>query len=224
MNIKNIFLTTGISIFFGMYSIYNIVHYIQRIEMKHHSQVEQLNKIIDDSYKHYENIKNEYLKMRDEIVYLTNKIKVLENEIKEKENNMVNESEYVSSSDYETNSERIICDTLCAFNPDAPVIPTQESSNSLNTIFSQLSDETIENTINSDSKIDYLFNSAETVNKINKIFNSDDNLEIITPPPSKSSSFCDTESVGTGITRTRSRSISVNEVNWIDITKRFIFG
>lgn len=220
INIKNIFLTTGISIVFGVYSIYNIVNYIHHIEIKHHSQVQQLNQIIDETYKRYENIKNEYLKLKGEVIYLTDKITSLEDEINEKV--IVNKhKDYISSSDCDTN-ENIICDILCKFNPNGPIIPNQESSNSLNTIFSQFSDETIENTINSDSKIDYLFNSSDTINKINEIFSSNDNLEIITPPPSKNSSFCESDSIDTN--KTRNRSVSVSDVNWINITKKFIFG
>jgi hypothetical protein len=80
-----------------------------------------------------------------------------------------------------------------------------------------------------------MYNSTETINKLNEIFdeigikrlslkNPELDSEVNTPPPTKNSSFCGSETSTNTNTNTRKRSISVNDVNWIDITKKFIFG
>ncbi len=234
MNIKNIFVTTSISIFFGVYSLYNIVNYIQKLEIKHNNQVEKLNKIIDETYKKYENIKYEYLKIKDEFVSLNNKIQVLEEQILKKMQPNIN---YISSeSDLSlTDSNGIICDALCELSPDKPLLPTRsESSNSLDSVFDFESNTVVISTdLNSSQGI--MYNSTETINKLNEIFdeigikrlslkNPELDSEVSTPPPTKNSSFCGSETSTNTNTNTRKRSISVNEVNWIDITKKFIFG
>ena len=273
INIKNIFVTTSISIFCGVYSLYNIIYYIQRIEMKHHNQVENLNKMLDDTYKKYENIKYEYLKMKDEIVTLNNKIIVLQDELNNQNNkcrlnpciniNTNTNNDYISSDNDSlkisecTDNNDIICDTLCKFNAISPVMPSKESSNSLDTIFSEqlvdspnfsLQDYSVSLDIESESELiikkeeSYIFNSEESIKRLNEIFNDigithnnnnnnnnnnnildyESELDIVTPPPSKNSSFCSLENGSNQ--RIRKRSISVSEVNWIDITKKFIFG
>jgi len=279
INIKNIFVTTSISIFCGVYSLYNIIYYIQKVEMKHHNHVENLNKIIDDTYQKYENIKHEYLKMKDMIVTLNNKIIVLEDEINRQtiyneQKGFINKyskinCDYISSdteslklSEFtDTDNDNIVCDTLCKLNPDFPSIPNKISSNSLDTTFSDnffnsndIPTKDYDNNLNelnklnelnelnefNDMKLDnsigksYVFNSEESIKKLNEIFNdigitlsnsktnlnieTMSELDIITPPPSKNSSFCSLENYP------RKRSLSVSEVNWMDITKKFIFG
>jgi len=230
MNIKNIFVTTSISIFFGVYSLYNIVNYIQKLEIKHNNQVEKLNKIIDETYKKYENIKYEYLKMKDEFVSLNNKIQVLEEQIVKNIQPNIN---YISSESDLSNS--IICDTLCELSPDKPLLPTRsESSNSLDSVFDFESNTVVISTdLNSSQGI--MYNSTETINKLNEIFdeigikrlslkNPEFDSEVSTPPPTNNSSFCGSETGTNTNTTIRKRSLSVNEVNWMDITKKFIFG
>ena len=269
INIKNIFVTTSISIFCGVYSLYNIIYYIQKVEMKHHNHVENLNKIIDDTYQKYENIKHEYLKMKDMIVSLNNKIIVLEDEINRQtiyneQKGFINkyhkincdsiscDTESLKLSEFteftDTDNDNIVCDTLCKLNPDFPSIPNKISSNSLDTTFSDnffnsndIPTKEYDNNLNEFNDIgkSYVFTSEESIKKLNEIFNdigitlsninSNSNsktnlnietmseLDIITPPPSKNSSFCSLEN------NPRKRSLSVSEVNWVDITKKFIF-
>jgi hypothetical protein len=227
MNIKNIFVTTSISIVFGVYSLYNIVHYIQRLEIKHHNHVDRLNKIIDETYQKYENIKNEYLKMKEEIVSLNNKILTLEAEMKYRmSNDKEFESSYISSNTESlrlsdiTDINDIVCDSLCNLSPDYPSIPSRSSSNSLDSIFSGKNVDGSTYLV-SEEKNEYLFTSAESITRLNEIFNDfKQEHNIDTPPPSKNSSFCGSETASIG----RKRSLSVNQVNWIDITKKFIFG
>ena len=190
MNIKNIFFTTSISIVFGVYSLYKILNHIHRLDLKHKNQVHNLNIMLEHSYTRYDNIKNEYTKLKEEIVNLKDKIIVLEGQLNNSVNND-NNSLFISPL--------TSCDDLCELN-------NHNIAETVNAVELNIID-----------KINEIFLNQED-NNIRSEEHSYDNIE--TPPPSKSSSFCDTEP---SISQ-RKRSISVNDVNWINLTKKFIFG
>ena len=191
MNIKNIFFTTSISIVFGVYSLYKIINHIHKLEIKHKNHVNNLNFLLEHSYVRYENIKVEYTKLKEEIVSLKDKIIILEKQLTNSANNNDNNSLFISPL--------TSCDDLCELN-------NHNIAETVNAVELNIID-----------KINEIFLNQED-NNIRSEEHSYDNIE--TPPPSKSSSFCDTEP---SISQ-RKRSISVNDVNWINLTKKFIFG
>jgi hypothetical protein len=110
-------------------------------------------------------------------------------------------------------------------NEESYIFNSEESIKKLNEIFNDIGITINENENENENKNKnnenniYIYNIVNSEN-VDTDSVSDSELDIVTPPPSKNSSFCSLEN---GI-RTRKRSLSISEVNWVDITKKFIFG
>lgn len=63
LNIKNIFITTGISILFGVYSIYNILEYLRITNYYRLREINNLYKIIHQTNKKYMALNDEYTQL-----------------------------------------------------------------------------------------------------------------------------------------------------------------
>ena len=104
MNIKHIFITTGISVLFGVYSIYNLFDYMKFMNHFYNKQILLLQNDLDEINKKYKTIEFEYVKIKEEILILSDKIINLET-INEKKNAFLNSSNYDVSDDYEADEE-----------------------------------------------------------------------------------------------------------------------
>ena len=109
MNIKNIFITTGISVLFGVYSIYNLFDYMRSINRSCNKQLLLLQTDLDEINKKYKTIEFEYVKIKEEILILSDKIINLET-INENKSVFLNSSNYDVSDDYEADEEDNDCD------------------------------------------------------------------------------------------------------------------
>lgn len=214
MNLKNIFITTGLSILFGVYSIYNIIEYLKFMEKHRNKQINSLQDIINDTNKRYVDLNSKYIilqqkydnlsvnydKTNQEIVILNLKIIQLRNNNYEQENvNMdMDMSEIGQVSPVNTiigsDDSSIICDELCDMNNSIPRIH-METMSSMH-----------------DSSIDPEFMESLYLDYTNDQLNSNNtNL----------SSSCNSEK---NSVRSRSRSTSVTDINWTGLTKKFFFG
>jgi len=204
MNIKNIFVTTGISVLFGVYSIYNILEYLRLLNNERVKQIKNLQILGQETNKKYSELQIQYLelqkkytelsiycnKMKEDITILNDKIIQLQ----DKKNDYIknNDIKNYTSSDYLTSlislpidiesSGNTVCDELCNFNSDIPRIHME----TMNINYENVDSEFID--------LLSLDNEIEQINK------------------NKNDLF------------SRSRSTSVTEINWTTLTKKFLFG
>lgn len=206
MNFKNIFFTTGISVLFGVYSIYNILEYLRVLNNHRVKQINSLQHLQNDTKKKYNDLQlkfNQLQKNHDELTINYEKINkeihqlhIKINELQEKKtididftslqdaNNISNEI-----SNNTIYNHNIICDELCDLNSSIPRIH-METMNSIN---DDIDEEFVESL-----SLDYDYSDTGDVSSLG---NSEK-----------------------GSIKSRSRSSSVTEINWTNLTKKFIFG
>ena len=212
MNIKNIFITTSISVLFGVYSIYNMLEYINNIEVYYSNKLEELQIRLDESNIKYENIDLKYKRVNKELLDLYNRVKELEekNEVIDtifNSNNNFDNFDNTYVSDNNLLKDQPICDAQCDFQSALPKL-RKETMSSIDILHSIFEIEQKQN--------EFLdMSCVEVVNDINK------NSLILTPCSSRRNSFSNTEKAPVS---SRQRSISVTDLNWAGLTKKFLFG
>jgi hypothetical protein len=206
MNIKNLFITTGISVLFGVYSIYNILEYLRLLNSHRVKQINSLQHLVNDTNSKYNKLQNKHIELQknyDELFIsyenINKEIHRLNVKIIElQENKMTDIDIDINSDNYSSEfpTPSIICDELCDLNNDIPRVHTE----TMKAIFDDI-----------DIDIDEDF--AESVHLEYECSETASNTEL--------SSLCNSEK---GSIKSRSRSTSVTEINWGSLTKKFLFG
>lgn len=210
INIKNIFITTGISVLFGFYSIYNILEYINGIDRLYMHRISELQIKLDESTNKYKSLEFDYMIINTELIKLHDRVKELEekNEILD---TFFNSDNSVDATNEENNifNDEIICDEYCDLNNMIPKTrkDTMSSIDIINNIFETNKLETETDVLD--------MSCVEIINEVNT------NSLKISSCSSRHNSFSNTES---SRVTSRPRSISVTEVNWAGLTKKFLFG
>jgi hypothetical protein len=202
MNIKNIFITTGISVLFGVYSIYNILEYLRILNSYRVKQINNLRHLVNDTntkykdlqmkhdelHKNYNELSTNYEKINKEINLLNIKIAELqENKMKD---NATDIDIYTNNISYpEIPTPNIICDELCNLNNEIPRVHME----TMNAVVDDIDEEFIESL--------YLDYESGVNSELSSLCNSEKNS-----------------------IKSRSRSTSVTEINWGNLTKKFLFG
>lgn len=202
MNIKNIFITTGISVLFGVYSIYNILEYLRILNNHRVKQINSLRHLVNDTntkykdlkmkhdelHKNYNELSTNYEKINKEINLLNIKIAELqENKMKD---NATDIDIYTNNISYpEIPTPNIICDELCNLNNEIPRVHME----TMNAIVDDIDEEFVESL--------YLDYESGVNSELSSLCNSEKNS-----------------------IKSRSRSTSVTEINWGNLTKKFLFG
>jgi predicted nuclease with TOPRIM domain len=195
MNIKNIFITTGISVLFGVYSIYNILEYLRILNNHRVKQINNLQHLVNETNTKYKNLQMKYHELSSNYEEINKEINLLNIKIAELQENKMKDTAtnidiYTNNSSYPENlTLNIICDELCNLNNEIPRVH-METMNSIN------------------DDID-----EEFVESLYLDYESGVNSEL--------SSLCNSEK---GSIKSRSRSTSVTDINWGNLTKKFLFG
>ena len=203
MNIKNIFITTGISVLFGVYSIYNILEYLRLLNNHRVKQINSLQHSLNDTKKKYNDLQIKYIELHQNYNDLSisheqinKEIHILNMKIVElQENKMVDIDITSTTNSIPDNTSIIICDEFCNLNNDIPRIH-------MGTM----------NALANDIDVD-----EEFVESLSLEYDCSENGEL--------SSLCNSEK-GSIISsnNVRSRSTSITEINWGSLTKKFVFG
>ena len=197
MNYKNIIITTSLSILFGMYSIYNIIEYLNFLQSHHNKEIRKIHKSLDDTrqkykdlnekyiylQKHYEHLSVNYDKISKELVILNLKISEFKNG-DETDNHSTIISEHSS----------VICDDICELNNKARI--------NMETMRAGHDDGFIEPIVIGTLSLDYSHIAPVEIPMVDSSYSGSDKN------PAK----------------TRSRSTSINDINWLGLTKQFWFG
>jgi hypothetical protein len=206
LNIKNLFITTGISVLFGVYTIYNIIDALRLLNNGRIKQTTNLQHLVNETnskYIHLQTKHNDLLKNYHELFIkyenITKEIHQLNIKINELEENhftdidIYNDNPSLSNNITSSNSNSITCDELCNLNTKIPRVHLE----TMNAIF----DEDFEESL-------YLDYESSELN-----CDSNTNTEL--------SSLCNSEKSSI---KSRSRSTSVTDINWGAIAKKLFFG
>lgn len=195
INIKNIFITTGISVLFGVYSIYNILEYLRILNNHHVKQINSLQHLVNDTKKKYNDLQVQHVKLKKKYDKLSvsyeninKEVTVLKIKLIELQETKLVEIKIQSDNDNVSESTpNIICDELCHFNLDIPKI-NMETINSIDNVECYDMDVVFFEYLN----LEYDCNNVE----VSSLYDSE-----------KSS------------IKTSSKSTSVKEINWIGLVK-----
>lgn len=215
MNIKSIYITTGISFLCGLYSIYNLLEYLRLLNNDRMKEINILQNQVDETNKKYIDLQNKnaelelkynkllfnYEQINQEIEILN--FKIVELQENKKLNIKIPIENYLDNDNFK-NSNSIICDELCDLNDSIPRIKM------FTTIPHNYDD--IDNEF-----IDCLTSEYDCQGP-NELLKDDSNTKYMSS--SNNSEFSKNR------TRSRSLPISTNalEVNWTTLTKKFLFG
>lgn len=221
MNIKSIFITTGISFLFGVYSIYNLLEYLQVLNNHRVKQISNMQHLVNETNKKYIELRIKYSELQKSYSDLSidneqinNKITSLNLKIIELQYNKpiditIGCGKNNSSIHKFESKNDIVCDELCILNNEIPRIHME----TMNKMVTMPANEPI----NSDVSV--------ILNNIDEEFIESLSLEYDCSESgyntSKLSSSCNSEK---NSIKSRSRSTSITEINWGALTKNFLFG
>ena len=172
MNIKNIFITTGISVLFGVYSIYNILETLRVLNNHHIKQINSLKHLLSDTKKKYNNLQKNHDELVVNYEQINKEIYLLNIKICELQENKT------------TNIN----------------LDTNDISNDLNYKISKSEDREIINSISDDIDEEFI-----------------DSLSL-------DYDFSETDNSEKRLIQSSSRSIAIIDINWINLTKKYLFG
>lgn len=146
MSFKNIFITGGLSIIFGVYSLYSLINYLNTTKENQTKELMLLKGLIVKTNKKYNELEHKYLqiisvieKTTNEIISLNQKIILLEGRLETHVSNIVIEEgegegisdDIVSETSY-YKMDPNICNDLCEFNKRFPKLHFESESDSDN--------------------------------------------------------------------------------------------
>jgi predicted nuclease with TOPRIM domain len=212
MNIKNIFITTSLSVMFGYYSIYNIFNYLHDIKDKL-NEITILEKKLEETTNKYKELSFEFTNITCEINILSKKVIELENK------HFLFYSNYNFVNSIYSSPEDILFvdkdnDTT---HYDSDNVNTDETSSS---VFNELNDANLDHVNFDDIDLELSHENIEKKNILDydciEIINDLEKNSIKLTPCSSRNSFASLDN--------KPRSSSVSDVNWSGLTKKFLFG
>lgn len=228
-SLKNIFLSSGLIIFFKAIAIYNILKYIQCLEKTNNKKIKNMNKKIEQNYdamilnynelkEKYDTLQEKYDELMVELKKTKEEINSLNNEwIKKEEKNInepVKELEDVSkinySNDLTENNLSLLyasANNICLNNEFVNSEPTDDEIDNNSVIDNKMVDNKI---IDNDTL------EVNTINTNPALYNS---ISIKSSYSNKDVNLRDSKYY-----TTRTRSNSLSDVNWVVSTAKFFFG
>lgn len=144
MSFKNIFITGGLSIIFGVYSLYSLINYLNTIKENQTKELMLLKGLIVKTNKKYNDLEHKYFqivsvieKTTNEIISLNQKLILLEGRLETHVSNIVIEEgegvsdDIVSETSY-YKMDPTVCNDLCEFNKRFPKLHFESESDSDN--------------------------------------------------------------------------------------------
>jgi hypothetical protein len=268
MNIKNIAMTSGMTILFGLYSLYNILDYLNNIETLYKYKILELQKNLDETDKKYKQLQVDFVNITDTLDNLNDKIVIVEKKIVERQNYCFTPNyEFYDSSEDEKKLNKHDCQFTDYIPKDMMNIIIKSENNNLENI-NKIVIDNVEN--NNTILIDNVKNdNLENVNKIvidnvkndnvennNTILNEyvENNNTILIDNVKNDNTILneyieydcielsninyintlrvsqcsntkdDLTDYEKADTSTRSRSLSLSDVNWANLMKKFLLG
>ena len=207
MSIKNVFITSGMTFLFGVYSLYNILDYLNNIDRIYNHKLLDLQRKLVETDKHYNNLYFDFIKIKNEIDFLSGKIVIIEKKLTERPLYCFSPNfDYYESSEDDKKS-----------NESKNTIRITSENNNLepnNVLLNENIDENVNKNID------------EMVNKITEY----DCVEIVNIADINTIQVSDCSSRKNSLTNLekeplyKSRSASISDINWSSLMKTFLLG
>ena len=218
MSIKNVFITSGMTFLFGVYSLYNILDYINNIDLIYNQKLLDLQRKLDETDKHYNNLYVDFIKIKNEVDFLSSKIVIIEKKLTERPLYCFspNFDYYESSEDDKKSNES---------NESKNTIRITSENNNLESNIILLI-ETVDKNI--DKNIDDKNVDDEDVNKITEY----DCVDMVNIADINTIQVSDCSSRKNSLTNSKfkkdplykSKSAYLSDVNWTGLMKTFLLG
>ena len=219
MSIKNVFITSGMTFLFGVYSLYNILDYINNIDLIYNQKLLDLQRKLDETDKHYNNLYVDFIQIKNEVDFLSSKIVIIEKKLTERPLYCFspNFDYYESSEDDKKSNES-----------KNTIRITSENKNSESNIMLLI--ETVDKNIDKnidDKNIDKNVDD-EDVNKITEY----DCVDMVNIADINTIQVSDCSSRKNSLTNSKfkkeplykSKSAYLSDVNWTGLMKTFLLG
>ena len=139
MNIKNIFITTGISVLFGVYSIYNIFEYLRVLNNHQVKQINSLQNLLNETNKKYNDLQVKYVLLQKNYDKLTvsheennNQTNLLNIQIiKLQEDKTIDTNNISNENSNENSNSTTYNNIICDLNSEIHIV-NMENINSIN--------------------------------------------------------------------------------------------
>jgi hypothetical protein len=227
MSIKNVFITSGMTFLFGVYSLYNILDYLNNIDRIYNHKLLDLQRKLVETDKHYNNLYFDFIKIKNEIDFLSGKIVIIEKKLTERPLYCFSPNfDYYESSEDDKKS-----------NESKNTIRITSENNNLepnNVLLNENIDENVNKNIDENVNKNIDENIDENVNKnidemVNKITEYDC-VEIVNIADINTIQVSDCSSRKNSLTNLekeplyKSRSASISDINWSSLMKTFLLG
>jgi hypothetical protein len=229
MSIKNVFITSGVTFLFGVYSLYNILDYINNIDLIYNHKLLDLQRKLDETDKHYNNLYVDFIKIKIELEFLSSKIVIIEKKLTERPLYCFspNFDYYESSEDDKKSNEskNTIRITSENNNSESNIILLIETADK--NIDKNIDDKNIDDKNVDDKNVDDK-NFDEDVNKITEY----DCVEMVNIADINTIQVSDCSSRKNSLTNSKfkkeplykSKSAYLSDVNWTGLMKTFLLG
>ena len=223
MSIKNVFITSGMTFLFGVYSLYNILDYINNIDLIYNQKLLDLQRKLDETDKHYNNLYVDFIQIKNEVDFLSSKIVIIEKKLTERPLYCFspNFDYYESSEDDKKSNES-----------KNTIRITSENNNSESNIILLI--ETVDKHVdkhddkNIDKNVDDKNVDDEDVNKITEY----DCVDMVNIADINTIQVSDCSSRKNSLTNSKfkkeplykSKSAYLSDVNWTGLMKTFLLG
>ena len=195
---RNIFLSTGLSFFFKVIAIYNILKYLQNLDKTNNKKIKSVYKIMEDNFSrvdlNYNELKEKYEVLQekyDELMEEFKKTKEDMDTLNNKWENIYQKNELLTTT---------VSDNLTA-------ISELVNNNELELVNSETSDSETTDSVIADNNL----NDINTINADPKLYHS----------VSITSSYSNNDIKSY---QPRTRSSSLSDVNWLVSTAKFFLG
>ena len=223
MSIKNVFITSGMTFLFGVYSLYNILDYLNNIDMIYNHKLLDLQRKLDETDEHYNNLYVDFIQIKNEVDFLSSKIVIIEKKLTERPLYCFspNFDYYESSEDDKKSNES-----------KNTIRITSENKNSESNIMLLI--ETVDKHVdkhddkNIDKNVDDKNVDDEDVNKITEY----DCVDMVNIADINTIQVSDCSSRKNSLTNSKfkkeplykSKSAYLSDVNWTGLMKTFLLG
>ena len=221
MSIKNVFITSGMTFLFGVYSLYNILDYLNNIDRVYNHKLLDLQRKLVETDKHYNNLYFDFIKIKNEVDFLSSKIVIIEKKLTERPLYCFSPNfDYYESSEDDKKS-----------NESKNIIRITSENNNLepnNVLLNENIDENIDENVNKiiDENIDELVNKITEYDCVEIVNIADINTIQVSDCSSRKNSLTNSN-LNLNLEKEplyKSRSASISDVNWGGLMKTFLLG
>ena len=233
MSIKNVFITSGMTFLFGVYSLYNVLDYLNNIDRIYNHKLLDLQRKLVETDKHYNNLYFDFIKIKNEIDFLSGKIVIIEKKLTERPLYCFspNFDYYESSEDDKKSNESKNTIRITSENNNLEpntVLLNENIDENVNKNVDEMVNKNIDENVNKniDENVDEMVNKITEYDCVEIVNIADINTIQVSDCSSRKNSLTNSNS-NLNLEKEplyKSRSASISDVNWSGLMKTFLLG